>query len=98
MPSFTETKVPVVDRRACVSPCSVHFRFFAAAKAAAGTSQLTMSTRDEITVGELLDEAGFGDNVVFTRSSFLVNERSAGRAAILKDGDRVDVLPPFAGG
>ena len=98
MPSTTETEVQVCDRHGHVLSCTVHFRFFAAAKAAAGTSQLTMATTDGITLGELLNEAGFGDNVAFTRSSFLVNERSAERIAVLKDGDRVDVLPPFAGG
>lgn len=35
---------------------------------------------------------------VFARCSFLVNAEASPADSVLDDGDRVDVLPPFAGG
>ncbi len=79
----------------------VHARFFAAARDAAGADALRLSPA-EPTIEGLLDAVGSthpeGERIL-GRCSFLVNGRSTtDRAHPLVDGDRVDVLPPFAGG
>jgi molybdopterin converting factor small subunit len=71
----------------------VEVHFFAAARAAVGASVLSVSAG---TLASLL--ADF-DAPVIARCSFLVNgvaETDLSRA--LAESDRVDVLPPFAGG
>ena len=71
----------------------VTVRFFAAAREAVGSAQLSAAPA---ALGTLL--AGF-DSPVLARCSYLVNgvtEQDTSR--LLVDGDTVDVLPPFAGG
>lgn len=80
-------------------------RYWAAAKAAAGTAE---ETYDAATLAEALDAARarhadrpeFGP--VLRRCSFLVNGTQAGTRShaeiTLTEGGTVEVLPPFAGG
>lgn len=85
--------------------------FFAAARAAAGTSQTTINP-DQLsqpTLGALMKVLGEefeGKNTgamgladVLTRCSFLIDGVSTTDAeASVQGAQRVDVLPPFAGG
>nr|WP_202567297.1 MoaD/ThiS family protein [Agreia sp. COWG] len=74
-------------------------RYFAAAKAATGVGQETRGVADDATIGALLDELGDDPRAVFARCSFILNEvATTDRGIVLRDGDRLDVLPPFAGG
>lgn len=74
-------------------------RFFAAAKAATGLSQLQVNGA---TVGEVLAncEREFPAlSSVLPKCSFLLNEVSClDLARAVESGDQLDVLPPFAGG
>lgn len=71
----------------------IELRFFAAAREAVGASTLT------VPAGALSAVLAPFDSPVLARCSFLVNGVSVtDRSIILGDGDRVDVLPPFAGG
>lgn len=73
----------------------VTVRLFAAAAAAAGTTQLTVaaSTLDGLR-SLLVPSVG----VVLDRCSFLVDGLAAHGDVALAPGTTVDVLPPFAGG
>ncbi len=79
----------------------IHARFFAAARDAAGSEALDLEP-SEPTIAGLLAAIGSTHpeaDRILGRCSFLVNGRSTTDAAHpLVDGDRVDVLPPFAGG
>ncbi|GMA28595.1 thiamine biosynthesis protein ThiS [Arenivirga flava] len=79
----------------------IHARFFAAARDAAGAESLELRPADP-TIAGLLAAVGSTHpegGRILGRCSFLVNGRSTtDRAHPLADGDRVDVLPPFAGG
>lgn len=75
-------------------------RYFAAAAAAAGTEGESFPAS---TLGELCalmrDRHGDGFSRVLVRCSTLVNgTRTDDPTATLAEADRVDVLPPFAGG
>ena len=75
-------------------------RYFAAAAAAAGTEDESFPAS---TLGELRalmsDRHGDGFTRVLARCSTLVNgTRTDDPTATLTKADRVDVLPPFAGG
>jgi molybdopterin synthase sulfur carrier subunit len=71
----------------------VEVRFFAAARAAVGSSTLSVPAG---TLDSVLAEF---DSPVISRCTFLVNGIAATvRSIMLVDGDQVDVLPPFAGG
>lgn len=81
------------------APSVVSVRYFAAAAEAAGVEEETLPP--VATVGELkavlVSRYGSGMARVLASGSFLVDgvvSRDDGRAL----GDRVDVLPPFAGG
>jgi sulfur-carrier protein len=78
----------------------VRLRLFAAARAAAGASEVTVHVADPATIGAALagiDAEGFGE--VAARCSFLVNGFAVtDRGHPLVHGDVVDVMPPFAGG
>ncbi|UFS61138.1 MoaD/ThiS family protein [Subtercola endophyticus] len=77
----------------------MHVRYFAAAKAAAGVGAETRTVAEGCTIDELLVGAGLAAVPVFGRSSFLVNGvTTTDRSHPLRDGDELDVLPPFAGG
>lgn len=71
----------------------VELHFFAAAREAVGMSTSSVSAG---TLAGVL--AGFSSPVI-ARCSFLVNGvATTDHTVELVDGDRVDVLPPFAGG
>ncbi len=74
-------------------------RYWAAARAAAGTSE---EPYDGATLGEVLDMAAVahGDELarVFTVASFLIDGTRSARDAALAGGATIEVLPPFAGG
>lgn len=74
-------------------------RYWAAARAAAGTSE---EPYDGETLGAVLDQVaaahGPGLARVLSVASFLVDGVRTGRDAVLPDAATVEVLPPFAGG
>lgn len=78
---------------------TIRVRLFAAAREAAGRSQVEVSAAD---VGELFDTltARHPDlGRVLTHCSVLIDgHRTTDRATPLTDGLTVDVLPPYAGG
>ncbi|ATY15076.1 MoaD/ThiS family protein [Amycolatopsis sp. AA4] len=85
------------------SPVTVVVRYFASARAAAGTEEEKVELAAGATVADAvqaLRELHPGQlSRVLDAASFLVNEvavRDRGRA--LSDGAHLDVLPPFAGG
>ncbi|GAB3845937.1 MoaD/ThiS family protein [Nesterenkonia populi] len=89
---------------------SVVVRFYAGAAEAAGAEELTLPLpRTAMPLGDFVDQlpgmvpAGDGSapsmERVCARSSFLVNGTRAKReSGVINDGDRLDILPPFAGG
>lgn len=84
--------------------------FFAAARSAAGTTQLSVPLVElpSATLGALIEylgqslegttPSGLTLTQVMEQCSFLVNGARSDGQAPLQDADRVDVLPPFAGG
>jgi molybdopterin converting factor small subunit len=91
---------------------TVTLRFFAAARAAAGASERVVTLDDPATIAAALERVGSGHppleragfdraefDSVIARCSFLLNEvATTDRAQTLRDGDVLDILPPFAGG
>lgn len=80
---------------------SVQVHLFAAARAAVGAREI--HTQAE-TLGELCDALA-AEHPAFTRirpqCSYLINEVAVHGdpyATTLQPGDRIDILPPFAGG
>lgn len=77
-------------------------RYFAAASAAAGAEVQTVSVPPGTTVRELADELGRGRAAlarVLPRCSYLGDGIAVRDLGIeLRDGQTLDVLPPFAGG
>ena len=78
-------------------------RYFAGARAAAGTSEETVQLPADARMRDLIGELGarHGDALtrVLTACSFLLDGVAVRDAGIpLPDGSGVDVLPPFAGG
>jgi len=77
-------------------------RYFAAARAAAGTEDELIDLRAGTTIAELIDllkarDAGLAR--VLARCSYLCDGIAVrDTAAALGDAQTVDVLPPFAGG
>lgn len=80
----------------------VTVRYFAGASAAAGCSGEDVDLPDGADVSALvaLLTLRHGERLarVLQASTFLVDEVSAPRTAVLRDASNVDVLPPFAGG
>jgi molybdopterin synthase sulfur carrier subunit len=77
----------------------IQVRYFAAAKAATGVAEETRELSAGATIGGFLTDLGSTSPAVFARCSFIVNgTATTDRALVLTDGDRIDVLPPFAGG
>ena len=80
----------------------VTVRYFAAARAAAGTESETITLRPGATVAELVDGLAGRDArllTVLSRCSYLCDGIAVrDDSAILRAGDTIDVLPPFAGG
>ncbi|WP_241990288.1 MULTISPECIES: MoaD/ThiS family protein [Cryobacterium] len=77
----------------------VQVRYYAAAKAATGVAEETRDLPAGATIGAFLTDLGGSSPAVFARCSFIVNgTATTDRARVLNEGDRLDVLPPFAGG
>ena len=82
---------------------AIELRYFAAAAEAAGRTEERLELPAGTTLAALREQlAGRGLEMarIIGVSSYLVNALStpADSLAPLADGDRVDVLPPFAGG
>ncbi|MEJ8280535.1 MoaD/ThiS family protein [Pseudonocardia spirodelae] len=78
-------------------------RYFAAAKAAAGTGEETLELPGDATVADAVDALGTAHGPelerVLLRCSFLADEVAVrDRTARLGTTATLDVLPPFAGG
>ena len=77
-------------------------RYFAAARAAAGTESETLCLSSGTSVGALLDQLAARHEKlarVLERCSFLCDGVAVRDEALnLSDGQIIDVLPPFAGG
>ena len=84
----------------------MRIHYFAAARAAAGVSEETVDGFE--TLGQLLDDAaarhtgttdsGLRLSDILQRCTFLVDGQRAERESSVAAAERVDVLPPFAGG
>jgi len=77
-------------------------RYFAAARAAAGSESEQLAVRAGATVGELVDTLGGRSRElarVLSRCSYLCDGMAVrDQAQPLQAGNTIDVLPPFAGG
>lgn len=80
----------------------VTVRYFAAARAAAGTESETLVVRPGTTVAELVERLGVRGSrlaTVLSRCSYLCDGIAVRDATTaLRFGQTLDVLPPFAGG
>lgn len=80
----------------------VTVRYFAAARAAAGTETETIDVRDGTTIGELihvLAARDIGLSTVLARCSYLCDGVAVrDLQSALGNSQTLDVLPPFAGG
>jgi molybdopterin converting factor small subunit len=80
----------------------VNVRYFAAARAAAGTEAETVTVQPDMTVAELADKLGRRSRelaAVLSRCSYLCDGIAVRNPAMrLRSGHTIDVLPPFAGG
>jgi sulfur-carrier protein len=80
----------------------VTIRYFAAARAAAGVDAETVILRPGTTVAALVERlavAGTRLATVLSRCSYLCDGIAVrDEATVLRSGDTIDVLPPFAGG
>ncbi|MFZ0903353.1 MAG: MoaD/ThiS family protein [Mycobacterium sp.] len=81
---------------------TITVRYFAAARAAAGSDSEQLSVRSGATVSELVDRLGDRSQElarVLSRCSYLCDGVAVrDQAQPLQAGNTVDVLPPFAGG
>lgn len=82
---------------------AVHVRYYASARAAAGTEAETLHLPSGADLATALDVMRAQHDAalarVLTAASFLLDEVAVRRrTARLHDGARLDVLPPFAGG
>jgi molybdopterin converting factor small subunit len=81
---------------------TVTVRYFAGAKATVGLPEESVDVPEPATVAELvgalIERHGSRLAQVLAASAFLVDETAGGRERPLRDGVRVDVLPPFTGG
>jgi sulfur-carrier protein len=80
----------------------VTVRYFAAARAAAGSESETVVVRPGTTVAELVGRLAVRGTrlaTVLRRCSYLCDGIAVrDETAALRAGDTIDVLPPFAGG
>ena len=84
------------------SHLQVTVRYFAAARAAAGTETETVSVPTGTTIAGLVENLAERGNrlaMVLSRCSYLRDGIAVrDESTALSTGDTVDVLPPFAGG
>lgn len=79
----------------------VELRYFAAARAALGRASEALAVVPGSTVGDVvarLSAAAPGAAPVLGRCAVLLDGRRVNGDAVLHDGARLDLLPPFAGG
>jgi molybdopterin synthase sulfur carrier subunit len=83
----------------------VTVRYFAAARAAAGTESETITVRPGVTVAEVVQGLAKRNaqlSSVLSRCSYLCDGIAVGTEAAavrpVESGQTIDVLPPFAGG
>jgi molybdopterin synthase sulfur carrier subunit len=85
-----------------VTAQTITVRYFAAARAAAGSDAEQLTVRPGATVAELVDGLGGRSQElarVLVRCSFLCDGVAVrDQAQLLQAGNTIDVLPPFAGG
>ena len=77
---------------------TVDVHFFAAARAAVGTSQLSVPPGSLNAILDGIEAAHPAFASVRPRCSYLVDETSVHGDVDVPAGSRIDVLPPFAGG
>jgi sulfur-carrier protein len=81
---------------------TITVRYFAAARAAAGSESEELAVPAGATVGELVDTLGGRSQElsrVLSRCSYLCDGMAVrDKAQPLRAGNTIDVLPPFAGG
>jgi sulfur-carrier protein len=81
---------------------TITVRYFAAARAAAGSESEQLAVPAGATVGELVDTLGGRSQElarVLSRCSYLCDGMAVrDHAQPLQAGNTIDVLPPFAGG
>lgn len=82
---------------------TVHVRYYASARAAAGTDAERLELPENATVADAIDAArnshGEALGRVLDAAGFLVDSVAVrDRGARLTEGATLDVLPPFAGG
>ena len=81
---------------------TITVRYFAAARAAAGSESEQLTVRSGATVAELVDTLGGRSQElarVLGRCSFLCDGMAIrNKTQPLRAGNTIDVLPPFAGG
>jgi sulfur-carrier protein len=81
---------------------TITVRYFAAARAAAGSESEQLAVRAGATVGELVSTLGGRSQElarVLSRCSYLCDGVAVrDQAQSLQAGNTIDVLPPFAGG
>jgi sulfur-carrier protein len=81
---------------------TITVRYFAAARAAAGSESEQLAVRSGATVGELVSTLGGRSQElarVLSRCSYLCDGVAVrDQAQPLQAGNTIDVLPPFAGG
>jgi sulfur-carrier protein len=84
------------------SAVDVTVRYFAAARAVAGAESEVLTVDAGATVADLVDRLGARDQKlakVLARCSYLCDGMAVRDPAImLRSGQTLDVLPPFAGG
>lgn len=81
----------------------VHIRYYASARAAAGTESEALTVDDNATVATVLkalrDRHGSGLSRILDVAGFLLDGVAVrDRGIAVDDGCTIDVLPPFAGG
>ena len=96
--SVTATVLPTRRRLACMSAPTVDVHLFAAARAAVGTSQLSVPAGHLSVVLDSIEAAHPAFSAVRPRCSYLVDGLTVHEDVEVPSGSRVDVLPPFAGG
>jgi molybdopterin converting factor small subunit len=84
------------------SPVHITVRYYAAARAAAGSDSEQLTVHPGATVAELVNQLGARHGAliaVLPRCSFLCDGMAVrDRARPVRAGATIDVLPPFAGG
>jgi len=99
----TESPSPAADQSAAGSSVTVQVRYFAAARAAAGSDEEPVTVESPATVASVIDSitTRHGDALarVLTRCSYLLGATAVHELSTpVRAGDQLDVLPPFAGG